>query len=1033
MRPLPWRPSHLTKSTFNSATLYSGGPRGAEWHKWDLHIHTPASVEQHYGDAHQDEVWERYIDELEALPKEIRAVGINDYCLIDGYRRVRGAKDSGRLQNLDLILPVVELRLDLLAGQSDTRRVNFHVVFSDDLTPDQIESFFLRKLSAEIQLRAGRPPWRGDVGHRDGLISLGQAFKAAVPEEKRGPEVSDLKAGFISASVSAGVVREALSQSIFEGQTLTAIGLSEYGALRWEGAGAAVKRDVIERVDFVLTATPSLEKYAEQRDRLRADGVNDRLIDASDAHYWPDSDQPNRLGQTATWAKADLTFEGLRRSLHQFDERVFVGENPPKRAIVLANPTKFIRRIEVRKKDDAGLTERWFDLNLPLSPDLVAIIGNQGNGKSALTDVLALCGNAQVAEFSFLNGDKFCDAENKAGAFVARLTWADGSVSERSLDEKVDPAAAERVRYVPQRFFEEVTNETAVHEGGLFYGEIKKAIFSHVPIADRLGRPDFDSLVEARTREPSASIVHYRGELSTMNRTIAKLERACGPQEIARVGGLIEQKVREIAAHKDAEPDPVSPPPEAEAANHKVAALRDQESNLEAEIKELRGRLAVLKQQQQAVRDAESAIDRVVREAQADAARITDQLRQQQIVLEDAPLISIASDTEPLRAKGEAVESEIEEITFHLDSSRDESVAARLVTMQAERAAAQQQLQTASRAYQDYRDLVEERAEKLAALNGDVSDPESLLGLRHRLKHLQEDIPGQIDELRGERKLTARMIHSKIVEHAAVYKELTGPVLAHVRSEPLTRDQYPLGIDIQVVERDVEDLLFAMIRQDSGTFRPREAGRARLRDLACSFNFDRPDDAVAFAEAVLARLHRDYKADPPESVEIERLLKKGATVERVYDFLFGFEYLRPEYALTLGGSPLRRLSPGQRGILLLVFYLVVDRSNTPLIIDQPEGNLNNQSIYENLVPVFRSAKDRRQLIIVTHNPNLAVVCDAEQVVHASRDIDDGNRIDYESGSLEHPKFNRRSLDVLEGTSDAFSARRDTYGPYTALS
>ena len=317
-------------------------------------------------------------------------------------------------------------------------------------------------------------------------------------------------------------------------------------------------------------------------------------------------------------------------------------------------------------------------------------------------------------------------------------------------------------------------------------------------------------------------------------------------------------------------------------------------------------------------------------------------------------------------------------------------------------------------------------------LKGSASDPESLLGLKQRLKQLQEVIPDQIDDLRGERKLSARTIHGKIMEHATVYRELTEPVLAHIRSEPLTRDQYPLGINIQVVERDLEDLLFAMIRQDSGTFSPVEAGRARLKKLACSFNFDKAEDAVAFAETALDRLHRNHKSDPPTDVEIDRLLRKGATVERVYDFLFGFEYLRPEYALTLGGSPLRRLSPGQRGILLLVFYLVVDRSDTPLIIDQPEGNLNNQSIYENLVPVFRSAKERRQLIIVTHNPNLAVVCDAEQVVHASRDIYDGNRLDYESGSLEHPRFNRRSLDVLEGTSDAFSARRDTYEPYTAL-
>ena len=926
----------------------------------------------------------------------------------------------------------MELRLALLAGHSDTKRVNFHVVFSDALTADQIETFFLRKLSTTVMLRADLP-WHGDVGHRDGLISLGRAAKAAVPEGKGGHDLSDLRTGFNSASVSAEVVREALSHSVFEGQTLTAIGLSEYGAMRWDGAGAAVKRDVIERVDFVLTATPSLKKYAEQRDRLRADGVNDRLVDASDAHYWSDSDQSNRLGQTATWAKADLTFEGLRRSLHQFEERVYVGDNPPKRAIVQANPTKFIERIEVQKKADASLAERWFDLDLPLSPDLVAIIGNQGNGKSALTDVLALCGNARVAEFSFLNGDKFCDAENKASAFEARLTWADGSVSERSLDEEVDPAAAERVRYVPQRFFEEVTNETAVHEGGLFYGEIKKAIFSHVPIADRLGRPDFDGLVEARTREPAASIDHHRGHLSSLNSTIVKLERACSPQEVARVEGLIEQKNREIEAHKGAEPDPVDPPPEAAEADAEVAVLRDQESALEQEVEELRSRLIGLKQQQQAVRDTISAVGRVVSETRAEATRIADELRVQGVVLEDAPLISITSDIGPLQARGEAIRLEVEEVGSRLDPSQAASRVSELAAVQAKRNVAQQQLKEASRAYQTYRDLVKERAVKLASLEGSTSDPGSLLGLKEHLNLLREHLPEQLEALRGERRLTARTIHGKIMEHAAVYEELTEPVLTHVRSEPLTRDQYPLGITIQVVERGVEDLLFALVRQDSGTFRPVEAGRARLRELACSFDFDKADDAVAFAEAVLDRLNRDHKSDPPADVEIDRLLKKGATVERVYDLLFGLEYLSPEYALTLGGSPLRRLSPGQRGILLLVFYLVVDRSAAPLIIDQPEGNLNNQSIYENLVPVFRSAKEHRQLIIVTHNPNLAVVCDAEQVVHASRDIHDGNRLDYESGALEHPRFNQRSLDVLEGTSGAFSARRNTYEPYSTSS
>ena len=64
-------------------------------------------------------------------------------------------------------------------------------------------------------------------------------------------------------------------------------------------------------------------------------------------------------------------------------------------------------------------------------------------------------------------------------------------------------------------------------------------------------------------------------------------------------------------------------------------------------------------------------------------------------------------------------------------------------------------------------------------------------------------------------------------------------------------------------------------------------------------------------------------------------------------------------------------------MLLLIFYLQLDRKSTPLVIDQPEDNLDNDSIFKVLAPCIREAKKRRQVIMVTHNPNLAVGADAE--------------------------------------------------------
>ena len=122
-----------------------------------------------------------------------------------------------------------------------------------------------------------------------------------------------------------------------------------------------------------------------------------------------------------------------------------------------------------------------------------------------------------------------------------------------------------------------------------------------------------------------------------------------------------------------------------------------------------------------------------------------------------------------------------------------------------------------------------------------------------------------------------------------------------------------------------------------------------------------------------------------------------------------------------------QLSPGERGTLLLVFYLLIDRRTDPLIIDQPEENLDNGTIARLLVPAIRFAKEQRQLLMVTHNPNIAVVCDAEQVVHAEVDKTDGNRVTYTSGSIEDPEITRLIVDVLEGTKPAFDLRDDKYG------
>ena len=123
---------------------------------------------------------------------------------------------------------------------------------------------------------------------------------------------------------------------------------------------------------------------------------------------------------------------------------------------------------------------------------------------------------------------------------------------------------------------------------------------------------------------------------------------------------------------------------------------------------------------------------------------------------------------------------------------------------------------------------------------------------------------------------------------------------------------------------------------------------------------------------------------------------------------------------------MQQLSPGEKGALLLIFYLLLDKDNKPLIIDQPEDNLDNQSVSRILVPFIKKAKLRRQIFMVTHNPNLAVVADAEQVIHVNIEKDKDNRVTVNPGSIESREVNQAIVDILEGTMPAFRQRDRKY-------
>ena len=200
--------------------------------------------------------------------------------------------------------------------------------------------------------------------------------------------------------------------------------------------------------------------------------------------------------------------------------------------------------------------------------------------------------------------------------------------------------------------------------------------------------------------------------------------------------------------------------------------------------------------------------------------------------------------------------------------------------------------------------------------------------------------------------------------------------------------------------------------------------------------------AEAAREHLLAAWQEGTSAEVANAMEAfrasndESLLEQSAVDRESEDYqgwvidlsrwLYSTDHVRVHYSIEYEGIPITQLSPGTRGIVLLLLYLALDLEDSrPLIIDQPEENLDPKSVFTELLGLFREARRRRQVIIVTHNANLVVNTDVDQVIVAScakPGIGAPPHFQYLSGGLENPAIRAEVCEILEGGEAAFRQR-----------
>lgn len=990
---------------------------GSLWRRWDLHLHPPGTkLNNAFGDPANPAVWDRYIDTLEE--SSVQCFGITDYFSCDGYFELTKRFQARKPNSTKVFFPNIEFRLSESIS-ADGSHPDIHVIFDND--PAICGPAKLTRFLTDLETQT-------------------------IDGDNARPRCSDLRteADFRRATISLDSLVEGLRRTFGDAKPYLLAFPANNNGLRSTDSTSPRKAALADRLDRtcdIFFGNERNTRFFLRNDRY-AQGASEPkpVISGSDAHSF---DELERLsgdvsGFPGTWIKADTTFAGLRQICFEPESRVFIGLQPDVITRQEQDGTKFLCSLQIdHVAGYNGRNGHWFKgVDLSLNPELTAIIGNKGSGKSAIVDIIGLLGESrQEAYFSFLTDDpksKKFRQKGFAENFEGTITWLTGKPDRKRLSDNADLDKPETIRYLPQNYFEQLTNEIEIEQ---FRREIEDVVFSHVDETDKLGKSSFSALEETKTLQSKHEISNLKKRLRELNIEIVRLEEQSSPQFRKQLEAQIAAKRQELDALDKAKPKEV-PKPDTQTPEQKALAV---------EVDRLTTLLATLRERGQKTVDAVSGLKVKLQESvslreslvgiesgfTSSIAGLKDRLSA--LGLQADMLIGLSVTYRPLDEKTAEFQKAIADLEHDSKAAfSDKTDFAAITTLPDLRAAylyAQEQIQlrteqlsTPQRRYQAYLERLAEWTAKRVAITGSDEDPkpDTLNWLENNRRFLNEEVASNLEQKISVRtEIVEKIFESKsnVLKFYSDLKESVEGRLQAVRTEG-----FQIEIDASfIVDRDFRRQFLHHINQRKrGPFRNDQDAQQELARAIQETDWCNAKSVVAFGDGLIARMQA-YNGEALSVVD------QTNNVKELYDFLFSLDYVSPKYELRLGDKNLNELSPGEKGLLLLIFYLQLDRNNTPLVIDQPEDNLDNDSIFKVLAACIRDAKKHRQVILVTHNPNLAVGADAEQIVYVKLDKTQHYKFSYESGSIENPALNRRIVDVLEGSQPAFVKRRLKYG------
>lgn len=750
-------------------------------------------------------------------------------------------------------------------------------------------------------------------------------------------------------------------------------------ALR-EGSNGASRMDA-NTLCGIMNNPRLLAVEWEEKDRLPPECVSTQFaklarVLGSDCHSFQGSSVP---GSRYTWVKmASPTLEGLRLalldgngvSIRRSDENAF----DPFRV-----PPHMITALEIANARYMGNNQ---PARLTFSPLFNAVAGGRGTGKSTVVHALRLA-TRRAAELQALGKeneariqfDDFCRPANgrdDKGALrnstVIRLQWQhEDSLLQLQWQADGNGAAVEEWR--------DGQWQTSASQS-LNAARFPLRIFSQGQIAALAGSG----------RKTLLAIIDEAARVEPLQQAYAEAQRTFFTQ-MARL--------REL--------------------DGKLAGLAEIERKLDETGRRLTtlaqtGNAAVLHAYAQA-QHQERIVNNLLEQLQNSARRIAD--LPEQIMLDDWPEQHFTEHDADVLAWRQNADQQIEQTRTLLltEAGRLEALVTSLRN-DGRYAQWQHRVHTARQAHDTLQQQLVQQG---------VSDPQAFGRLTRERQQLESD-HNRLQQMQSDRIQLAQQIEAQkmlLLQRRQAITQARQDFMAQTLSgNPHVRIEIePFGFDARQVERELRMLLDVQDERFSDDFLTMENDRP---SGGMAFDLTRPD-STGRAAALDTLKQRLLDTATGWGGHFRNYLQRKLDRPEFGDSLLAWfpeDDLRIEYQRDRRWTSIDHGSQGQRSAALLAFLLAF--GDEPIVLDQPEDDLDNHLIYDLIVQQIRENKLRRQLIVVTHNPNVVVNGDAE-LVHVM-DFVRGQCNVRHSGALQETSVRREVCRVMEGGHEAFSRR-----------